>query len=481
MPEKFPEVLPPKGEGRVDSKHRVALLTEPEIGALNFLKNMDRSMGFKSGFSPMMQNLAAQNTQPLEYVEYRGEKIPSLNDYGSYGSGDSGSGSTGGNTSDTYSGGDDGDDWYSKYYAEVMKQEQERQKQIQADIEYADAMSVQTKQSTYTGQDSETLADEEEDQFSELTHDGRPEREPGSYGGGQDQGGRGEGTQNYGDGTTTVTNSNGETITVDGGGSVVPNPIYKDWEGEGNYTSQALADARNKELMDAARDSAYNTSQTYLDTEYGSEYGDEVSADVDAYVNSFGDELNLAYEQAQDGLYDAQAQSGVWNQEGYNESLAALNTALGSERDALGDYGDQFKADYTNTKNTWKTEQDAAADALYNMNNQEGYNLLKQHGLGYYNEDGTQKHGLDLSSFKDNQDFGGDFAGDDYDFLGEFSKITPDGEKIKATSLPSTETTDTGTTEEGSDGSTSKTKKKKKYRTTANTSLTGSGSSTNVN
>ena len=75
MPEKFPEVLPPKGEGRVDSKHRVALLTEPEIEALNFLKNMDKAMGYKSGFSPMMQNLAAQNTQPLEYVEYRGEKI----------------------------------------------------------------------------------------------------------------------------------------------------------------------------------------------------------------------------------------------------------------------------------------------------------------------------------------------------------------------------------------------------------------------
>ena len=82
MPEKFPEVLPPKGEGRVDSKHRVALLTEPEIEALNFLKNMDKAMGYKSGFSPMMQNLAAQNTQPLEYVEYRGERIPSLNDFG---------------------------------------------------------------------------------------------------------------------------------------------------------------------------------------------------------------------------------------------------------------------------------------------------------------------------------------------------------------------------------------------------------------
>ena len=83
MPEKFPDILPPKGEGRVDSKHRVALLTEPEIGALNFLKNMDKAMGYKSGFSPMMQNLASQDTQPLDFVEYRGERIPSLNDFGS--------------------------------------------------------------------------------------------------------------------------------------------------------------------------------------------------------------------------------------------------------------------------------------------------------------------------------------------------------------------------------------------------------------
>ena len=494
MPEKFPEVLPPKGSGRVDSSHRVAVLTEPEIGALNFLKNMDKAMGYKSGFSPMMQNLAAQNKEPLQYVEYRGERIPSLNGYEAEESYQSSGGYGGGfNDSNDSGGGNDSEDWYKNWLKGEEERIRKERAQMLADEEYIERMEAgynyhdegvegnNYETANYDAEGNTIGEGDYHDTFGNVEGSYDPEvadlyNDPNST------------HVDNGDGTTTVTNSNGETVTVDDDGTVVPEPepvVYTDWEGEGNYTTQAEADARNKELMGIARDSAYNISQDYLGTEYGSEYGDEVGADVDAYVNSFGDELNLAYEQAQDGLYDTQAQSGVWNQEGYNESLDALNTALGSERDALGAYGDQYRANYTNAKNTWKTEQDAAADALYNMNNQEGYDLLKKHGLGYYDEDGEQKHGLDLSSFKDNQEFGGDFSGDDYDFLGEFNKITPTGEKIHATTIPSeeTETTGTGTTESGSGGSTSKTKKKKKkkYRTTANTPLTGSGSSTNIN
>ena len=144
MAEKFPENLPAKGTGKVDSKHRVAVLTEPEIQALNFLKNMDRSMGFRSGFSPMMQNLADQNTEPLDYVEYRGERIPSLNDFseGGYGGGgDSGSDAGEQEARDqTKAGGDYGqkNDWAARERARKQAEEAAR-RQAEADKRAAEA------------------------------------------------------------------------------------------------------------------------------------------------------------------------------------------------------------------------------------------------------------------------------------------------------------------------------------------------------
>ena len=89
----------PKGEGRgrIDDTHQVAVLTDLEAHALNTLRWEDKDAGFSSGSGPKIKALAAQNTRPFDFVEYRGEKIPTLNDSGSYGGGDSGSGSTGGN------------------------------------------------------------------------------------------------------------------------------------------------------------------------------------------------------------------------------------------------------------------------------------------------------------------------------------------------------------------------------------------------
>ena len=80
MAQKFPENLPPKGRGRVDDKHQIALLTDFEIAALNTLKNRDKERGFPSGSGPEIRALAAQNSRPFEFVNYRGERIPSLND-----------------------------------------------------------------------------------------------------------------------------------------------------------------------------------------------------------------------------------------------------------------------------------------------------------------------------------------------------------------------------------------------------------------
>lgn len=443
MPDKFPEKLPPKGEGRVDDKHRVALLTEPEIGALNFLKNMDRSMGFKSGFSPMMKGLAAQNTEPLQYVEYRGEKIPSLNDY------------TTEQPDDTYDSGYTGNHDISDYSFNPFDSNTEINLGGFYDSigDYFKYGGNQTGTGYYDGSGNVHDIDVENPANYPFSNDDSP----------------------Y--------NPNRPESESD---SEPPPPItyYQDWEGK-DYSSQENADARNKELMNTVRDSAYGASQTYLDTEYGDAFTKEVSGDTDAYVKTFGDELALAYDQAQDGLYDDQAQSGIWDQTGYDNSMSSLDTALATENTALTDYVSEFTGKYTDAKNTWKTEQDSAADALYGNMDLDSYNQLKGYGGGYYNEDGSIKDGLDLSSYKDNQVFGGTFAADDYDFLGEFSKITPDGQRVEATVVPPTAATeipegDTSRSLLAGPDKASRTKKKK-YKTTANTPLTGSGSSSSIN
>ena len=90
-----------EGRGRLDSTHQVAVLTDPEVEALNTLRWEDKDKGYTSGFGPVITALAEKNDRPFDFVEYKGEKIPTLNDSGSYGSGDSGSSWSGG----TYVGG----------------------------------------------------------------------------------------------------------------------------------------------------------------------------------------------------------------------------------------------------------------------------------------------------------------------------------------------------------------------------------------
>jgi hypothetical protein len=73
-----------KGEedGRIDSDHRVVVATDAEVAALNYLKHQDKAQGFSSGNGPIIQALAQMNTDDLDYINYRGEEIPTLNDSG---------------------------------------------------------------------------------------------------------------------------------------------------------------------------------------------------------------------------------------------------------------------------------------------------------------------------------------------------------------------------------------------------------------
>ena len=59
---------------------------------MNYLKNKDKAEGYPSGNGPLLKKFAAKNKDPFDYVQYKGMKVPSLNDFGR----DEGSVETGG-------------------------------------------------------------------------------------------------------------------------------------------------------------------------------------------------------------------------------------------------------------------------------------------------------------------------------------------------------------------------------------------------
>ena len=69
-----------KEDGRIDEDHRLAILTDAEVEALNYLKHQDKEQGFQSGNGPLVQALASMNTHDLDFYNYKGMSIPSLND-----------------------------------------------------------------------------------------------------------------------------------------------------------------------------------------------------------------------------------------------------------------------------------------------------------------------------------------------------------------------------------------------------------------
>mgnify|MGYP003650502112 CR=1 FL=1 len=202
----------PKGEGRgrIDDTHQVAVLTDLEAHALNTLRWEDKDAGYSSGSGPKIKALAAQNTRPFDFVEYKGEKIPTLNDSGDSNVGGDGQGGytyTGGGAG----GGDDGGSggyqesaWArrtrlanEKKQAEARAAQQAEATRRQAEADRAararEAAETERKrllhqrhqqeverrfeaiqrreQSTYTGQDSEEL-DYEAQENEDLNLDG---------------------------------------------------------------------------------------------------------------------------------------------------------------------------------------------------------------------------------------------------------------------------------------------------------------------
>ena len=471
MPEKFPDILPPKGEGRVDSKHRVALLTEPEIGALNFLKNMDKAMGYKSGFSPMMQNLASQDTQPLDFVEYRGERIPSLNDFGSGAGKNEGAGEQEARQQ-TQSGGDYGgkNDWAArqrrrksekaaaeKAWQDKLKKDREEAAKIKEINNYVDEqIRLQNARREERRRQLGQTGD-----YPELDDEGniiRPERDPGyrppEYG----EPGYEEPSR-YPEETTTPPpdDDGGLENTYD------VKPQFQAWDGSMHW-SQEGADAENQLLLDEGYASKKSELEGYGGEATEGVYG-EIESDFQTYLEDIlTGQRETAYDQALAGLYDDQQLSGVWDQDAYDTALSGLDEAVLTETGELEDYGASLKSDAEGAYDTWMASQlEGLGDLQSGATDASGYQALQDWSW----ED------LDLSDFTSDQDY------QDFDFLTEFKKLTPEGETIAAEAEGEIEGAEGGV--DAAPASRTTTRKKKKFTpVTSSASLTGSGSSSNI-
>ena len=288
----------------------------------------------------------------------------------------------------------------------------------------------------------------------EDSGEGRPERDPGSYGGGQGQGGRGEGEQNYG---------------YDGGGNTTTPGTTGDWGGETSYERRLRLEAEAKakakaEAEAAAAEAAFvadldntanlatGTLDSFVENTYGSEYLPDLES---SYISSYDDAKQTAYDQALAGLYDTQAGSGVWDQDAYDTSLAALEEAVKFDASAIegmaSDFSDEADADIE----AWQ-----AAQTENIMNLKEGRD---KEGLDAWELDTST---LDLSRY-DKPEYA------EYDFLSDFKKIAPEG----VSAAPETETGGEG---EGEGTAPTTRKKKKKFHRGHSASTTGDGSSTTI-
>jgi hypothetical protein len=69
-----------KEDGRIDEDHRIAVLTDAEVGAMQFIKEQEKGQGFSSGNGPLITALSALSTTEPDYINYKGMRIPTLND-----------------------------------------------------------------------------------------------------------------------------------------------------------------------------------------------------------------------------------------------------------------------------------------------------------------------------------------------------------------------------------------------------------------
>ena len=314
MAQKFPENLPPKGRGRVDDKHQIALLTDFEVAALNTLKNRDKERGFPSGSGPEIRALAAQNSRPFEFVNYRGERIPSLNDFSDGKGKNEGAGEQEARQQ-TQSGGDYGgsNDWAARERRRKEKIKREREARLKREKEeyekkQKDLKAIQDYLDWYDNVNKQGSTDYQDFEGENYGTDDRPERDPGyrppQYGepGYEEpprQGGTDQPPPPPPDDDGGMTHEEFLALTEE----YDLKPEFADWKGEMHW-SQDSADAANAGYLQTEQTGEIGGAE-------GFKYGSEVT---DAEGNITDETLTggyrSAYEQMLADAYDA-AETGV--------------------------------------------------------------------------------------------------------------------------------------------------------------------------
>jgi len=353
MAQKFPENLPPKGRGRVDNKHQIALLTDFEVAALNTLKNRDKERGFPSGSGPEIRALAEMNSRPFEFVNYRGERIPSLNDFSE---GDTGDRSAGEQEArdQSASGGDYGgsNDWAArerkrKEAEEKAKREREwaAKKEEEAKEKQADLKKIQDYLDWYDNVNQQGSTDYQDFEGENYGTDDRPERDPGyrppQYGEpGYEEPSRHEEQGGADQPPPPMTEAEFNELIE----KHDVQPQFKAWDGSMHYT-QAGADAINQDY----RDTKFSGIAEY-------EHGDI----GDAYVSAYEQQLADAYEAAQRGVEMDIGDRGYFT----GGEFDALTEAQTGQKDWLDKLGEDYQKQAKATYDTWYQENMDAINAL---------------------------------------------------------------------------------------------------------------------
>ena len=485
----------PKGEGRgrVDDTHQVAVLTDLEAHALNTLRWKDKDRGFSSGSGPEIKALAAQNTRPFDFVEYKGDKIPTLNDS----SDDNLTGSTdsSGNTTYSYGGDSDSSGGGYKESAWAKKKRLEAEARARAEAEAREAAAAQAR-----WEEEQRKAEERQREIKDINQYIALQRKKRLefYNENHDlSGGIHESTEDedaltdpdildisteeedlFNDPDILEGDDDEGGLTEDEFNELVEKydlkPEFQAKDGE-MYWTQEEADMVNARF-DTARDTALGTLDTYGTETYGTDY---MSGLAENYTGSFADERQTAYDAALEGIYDDFKLSGVWDQTAYDEALAAVDAGVLADQGLLDTaatgYTDLAQADY----DEWLAAQTKEIQDLYSGTSLEDLSDWELDVVGSDTNVGLDMSAYDPTSDNYNPDLM-NLEGQDFNFLEEFKKIYPSGTTTPGVTEVTGDTDVPGGDESTGRSSVRKTKKAKSKVPTYTSSPFASGGSSST-
>ena len=451
----FPKTLPKKGKGRVDNTHQIALLTDFEVAALNHLKNKDKERGFPSGSGPEIRELAAKNSRPIEFVNYRGERIPSLNDFSEESGGEKNE--TAGESEareQTSSGGDYGgsNDWasrerkrkekekadklaaeklYQKKQKEKKEKEEKTQKDLQAIQDYLDWHDNANKQGST---DYEDFGPNEDGSL-------RPERDPGWEPPAPGDPGYEEYMEENVASTYPTDNGDGTTATTTppGDGPGLSEKEFNDLTEQYDLKPE-FEDEKGE--MHWTQDDANTANKGYLATGKTDLIGGAEGFDQDLsgdYKTVYEQQLSDAYDAAYAGVGQDILNAGGGTGTEYDD----LEALKGGQEDYLTELADNYQAEAQTRYDNWLNENTTNINKLTSLDDIKNYewSAMPEYDTdlsGGYGEDGVFQEDFMPEFYKDsNKVYGKNYkkpSGWEYD---------ADGNPVPGSAGPDTEEADT--------------------------------------